>query len=289
MANRYGKPSLHDYLTLLAVKMAKGRKRKYTSTKATEFYDEHFEERHTYAYMYDIRAVLRRQEIQKFIDTLSSDLVIADLGCGVGDILSGVKTKYSAIGMDFSFHSLLLAKKVASGIPLINGSLDSLPFRDSCLDVVICLEVLEHLDDDRLAVREISRILRRGGYLIVSVPSHYYFSDYFDLMGHFRHYTRSQLVQLLGDAGFTVVRYLNHYPRTIRLYLYVYWGLVVVNSIIRRIMHDRKTLYERQVPFSSRPIYQQVIVPLFQAISKLDNFLQLGQIESSTFCVAQKR
>ena len=58
------------------------------------------------------------------------------------------------------------------------------------MDVALCLEVLEHIEDDQRAVREIHRVLRPDGLLIAAVPYTYYWPQYLKLLGHFRHYTR---------------------------------------------------------------------------------------------------
>jgi ubiquinone/menaquinone biosynthesis C-methylase UbiE len=272
-------------LSLLSIETAKRSKRAYTASKVNDFYNEHFEDRHIHSYRYDVRAVLRREEIGRFISTLPIDTVIADLGCGSGDILSVLKETHNPIGMDFSFHSLLLTKKAASGTPLTNGSLYSLPFRDHSLGVALCLEVVEHLQHDHIALREIYRVLKPGGYLIISVPSNYYFKEYLDLMGHFRHYTRSGMVRLLEDAGLSVIEYLNYYPRTTRIYLYVYWTFVIINRVFGKVMHDKKTFFERPLFLS---VFNRIIVPMFRNISRMDSSLHLGHLESNTFCVAQK-
>jgi 2-polyprenyl-3-methyl-5-hydroxy-6-metoxy-1,4-benzoquinol methylase len=71
----------------------------------------------------------------------------------------------------------------------VNSSLLELPFKENSFDIIICLEVLEHLKDDKKAVLNLSSCIKPGGYLIASVPSHFYFREYLDLMGHWRHYS----------------------------------------------------------------------------------------------------
>jgi SAM-dependent methyltransferase len=67
---------------------------------------------------------------------------------------------------------------------------------------VTCGEVLEHLDDDRAAVREIARVLRPGGVLVASVPANPWRYDWVDhWVGHRRRYTRDGFEQLMALAG----------------------------------------------------------------------------------------
>lgn len=82
------------------------------------------------------------------------------------------------------------------------GSLCALPFDDAAFDSAICMEVLEHIDEDALAVRELARVLRPGGTLLVSVPMPPAPPD----SAHVREgYTVEELHRLLTAGGFEVV------------------------------------------------------------------------------------
>ncbi len=288
MASDRGGPTLHDYIALWAVKASKRQKDDYSGDQRQAFYDEHFEERHVEAYKRDVRSVLRRREIQRVTSMLPEQAAILDVACGVGDVVSSLAPRHHVYAMDFSFHSLGLVGLMAPGIPRVNSSLYALPFRDESMDAVICLEVLEHLPDDRPAVAEITRILKPGGRAIVSVPSQYYFDDYFHLMGHFRHYTRHELVSLLESAGLRVERYLNHYPHGHNWYLYVYWSLVSLNAVRARLTGDRRSIYEWKLGWMSAPPYTYLSQCLLRIIAKADGSLPLERLDTSTFCVARK-
>lgn len=96
---------------------------------------------------------------------------------------------------------------------VLRGSGYQLPFKDGSFDCVIVSEVLEHLRDDAGALREVSRVLRPGGLLAVSVPrtgpeavcwalSHRYRNS---PGGHVRIYRRSQLERLVESRGYRIV------------------------------------------------------------------------------------
>ncbi len=84
-----------------------------------------------------------------------------------------------------------------------------LPFEDASFDLVICSEVLEHIPDEKTAVREIIRVLKPGGTLVVSVPRYFpericwALSDAYHQTanGHIRIYRKQQLVRLLEAQG----------------------------------------------------------------------------------------
>lgn len=87
------------------------------------------------------------------------------------------------------------------------GDLHALRFADESFDAAVCGEVLEHLDDDAGAARELRRVLAPGGILVASVPANPHRYDWVDRWaGHRRRYTSGDLQTLLRDAGFADVR-----------------------------------------------------------------------------------
>jgi len=87
------------------------------------------------------------------------------------------------------------------------GSAMALPFRDGAFDVVSVFDVVEHCEDDALALSELARVLRPGGRLLVSVPAYQWaWSDHDVQAGHYRRYTRRQIVRLVEGAGLDVAR-----------------------------------------------------------------------------------
>lgn len=81
---------------------------------------------------------------------------------------------------------------------------------EAAFDQVVCLNVLEHLEDDVEALRRISAALRPGGDLLLLVPAHPGLYGPMDrLAGHFRRYTRRELGKKLAAAGFEILE--NHY------------------------------------------------------------------------------
>jgi SAM-dependent methyltransferase len=80
------------------------------------------------------------------------------------------------------------------------------PLPDACLDVVVLLNVLEHIEDDAGAARQVHRILRPGGIAVVEVPAG---PDLFDIYDrqllHFRRYDTRGLERLLRGAGFEIL------------------------------------------------------------------------------------
>lgn len=99
---------------------------------------------------------------------------VLDVGCHSGTftakILKRVGSK-KVYGIDISEQAISLAKK---RIPFGNfrvGDAQKLPFKSDFFEAAFCLEVLEHVDDPVAVLKEINRILKKGGYAVLLVPS----------------------------------------------------------------------------------------------------------------------
>ncbi len=93
---------------------------------------------------------------------------ILDIGCGKGRFSEIFFMKGANIfGIDPSEKLLKEAREKSFGKSFISGSATDLPFSDNTFDCVFCIEVLEHVPDFRKAVREMVRVLKRNGKLII--------------------------------------------------------------------------------------------------------------------------
>jgi len=100
---------------------------------------------------------------------------ILDVGCGAGVMAKEVANRgYEILGMDYSYNMLKKAKAICnvstkSGITFFRGDIEFLPFKDSIFDMVICLGVITYLKSEYKALHEMSRILKPGGTMILSI------------------------------------------------------------------------------------------------------------------------
>ena len=87
------------------------------------------------------------------------------------------------------------------------AQLPELPFSDDAFSVVSAFDVIEHCVDEHASLREIHRVLRPGGVLLMSVPAYQWAWTDFDVAnGHFRRYTRDRAVRAVTAAGLQPVR-----------------------------------------------------------------------------------
>lgn len=131
-----------------------------------------------------------------------------DAGCGTGGNLVSLAAYGNVVGIDFSPAALRLAGQRGKW-PLLQGSVEQLPFRDRSFALVTCFDVICHrsISDDVAVLNEFRRVLKPGGRLLVRLPAYDWLYSRHDAAVHTRHrYTASELRHKLRAAGFTVMR-----------------------------------------------------------------------------------
>jgi SAM-dependent methyltransferase len=110
---------------------------------------------------------------------------------------------WHAVALEYSETGAQVARR--RGLPTTRGDALALPLRSGSVDLVMALDVLEHLDDDATAARELARVLRPGGRALVAVPADpLLWSDHDVAIGHHRRYVRGSLDAVLRSAGLLV-------------------------------------------------------------------------------------
>ena len=131
-------------------------------------------------------------------------LEILDMGCGPGGNILTLGEFGRVTGLDISEDALRFARDRGFK-ELIRGDARRLPFSDNFFDLVSCLDALEHIDDDAVAIREAFRVLKPGGIFLATVPAHpWLWSVHDEALHHLRRYTTADLTQKIIRAGFTV-------------------------------------------------------------------------------------
>ena len=90
-------------------------------------------------------------------------------------------------------------------IDVIQGSLTNLPFEDNSFDLVCAFDVIEHIQEDHQAVKEIKRVLKPKKKFFVTVPAYQFlWSEHDEVNYHYRRYSRTQLSRLFSETGLSV-------------------------------------------------------------------------------------
>jgi SAM-dependent methyltransferase len=117
--------------------------------------------------------------------------------------------------------------KTRAGLTTL-GEITAMPFPDCSFDLVCAFDIVEHVEDDRRAFRELSRIARDGAAVIFSVPLHPARWSAFDaLVGHVRRYDPDDLLNLLGEHSLMLEQsaVFGMQPRNRWLLEFAVWGL----------------------------------------------------------------
>ena len=125
----------------------------------------------------------------------------------------------------------------AGGKALV-GSAENLPFGNDSFDLVVATDVLEHIEDDRQVLSEVSRVLKPKGYFLFSVPLRPELFNKMDAVaGHKRRYEIGGLLNLLSSKGFEVARYrsLSFYFEVLR-----FWGKLLGLTKLMQRLYGRK-------------------------------------------------
>ena len=214
------------------------------------------------------------QHLMKKYVLNAKETVVLDSGCGSGEFLRYLSNRgYQNLnGTDFSKEALKQTKKKIKGdFYLANLDKKSALKKNSC-DLIVCSEVLEHVEKDREAIKSMHEALRKGGYLFISVPflmSNWSHHD--DFSGHIRRYEPGELEKKLMDNSFKVKESFS-------------WGNFVYAAyyvLLRKF--KAQTLMKKETK-NKTPLIQDVLFYLFQ-IDRLFPSKYKGQ---KLFLVAKK-
>ena len=153
---------------------------------------------------------------------------LLDVGCGEGLSIQNIsrkKQEFRTYGMDLSFLAVQLAKKLHNQSMFIQGNVINLPFKDESFQLVICLEVLEHLEKPEQGLRELSRV--SGSYILISVPNEPYFqianlirgkniSRWGNDIGHLQHWSAKRFIKFINHQT-KVIAWRTSFPWTLVL------------------------------------------------------------------------
>lgn len=148
-----------------------------------------------------------RWTLKKFNGFLNGKIL--EIGCGIGNFTKELIKYGEVYAIDIDQNHLkhtkkIVDKKVKLGLGDIEKGkyfFDSLRF-----DSIVCLNVLEHIKDDKKALTNIFNLLRREGYLVLLVPAHdFLYGEIDQSIGHFRRYNKEEVINKLRNLGFKVI------------------------------------------------------------------------------------
>lgn len=134
-------------------------------------------------------------------------LEVLEIGCGIGGVIGALRTLQNLrlTGSEIYIQGLQYAREKMPDVEFIQLDATNIPFRDT-FDVVGAFDVLEHIEQDELVMRQVRETLHPGGLFVVTVPQYQWMWSRLDeLVHHKRRYSRRQLIERLERSGFEVV------------------------------------------------------------------------------------
>jgi len=136
--------------------------------------------------------------------------VLLDCGAGTGLFAKEMETDCRVMVLDDHEEALRILRTRFSQDQILSLAGDEVPLPAGSLDYVTALDVLEHVPDDGAVVQGLHRLLKPGGLAVITVPaSMALWSDWDEVLHHYRRYGRAQLRALFPDAQWDVV-HVNH-------------------------------------------------------------------------------
>ena len=141
-------------------------------------------------------------QIEKLLDSKNKSVDILDVGCGTGINFKILNRFGKVTGIDNSQLAINFCQK--RGIKdVLKGEAEKLPLTDNSYDLVCAFDLIEHMDDDKKALREFYRVCKPSGYVFILAPAYQFlWSEHDEALHHKRRYTLSDLHRKLSLAGF---------------------------------------------------------------------------------------
>jgi|GEM_PF-2144367 len=214
--------------------------------------------------------VQREWHREKFDATISvldlSGKTVLDLACGSGGLSRKLKARFPSatiIGMDFNPKAIAYAKKKDKGIKGLSyrsADAQNIPLKDSSVDIVIGLDMLDHVPDYHKCLSEIHRVLRPAGEIVLTVENHHSLwpivEKLWDTFGdgreygdvHVIHFTPKTLEDAIKQHGFAIKKYFTIHNASTFFHLLSDWYPQVLNEVMSKnrlgltlFCHARKT------------------------------------------------
>lgn len=202
---------------------------------------------------------------------------ILDIGCGSGLMLNALEEIGQVSGMDMSDDAINFSKKIFSG-QVEKGFLpDNLPYPINNFDLVIALDVIEHVEDDVAALMKIHTHMTVGGKAVITVPANMLLWSEHDVINeHKRRYNLKELKSKLLASGFVIEK--------ISYYNTLLFPIVLTVRTINNVLH-RKDESDMIMP---NPILNSILKNIFVLEKYILRFCNLPHFGVSLIAVVRK-
>lgn len=149
--------------------------------------------------------------VKTFLKRFSSDGLghdkILDIGCGTGIILKLLENFGVAYGMELSSEAIRFLRQRGLNLIVRSDANQCLPFKNNTFSAITCFDVLEHIDRDITLLKEMARVCKPMGYIVITVPAFdILWSPHDVALHHKRRYTRKQMLENISKLSCTVIK-----------------------------------------------------------------------------------
>ncbi len=199
--------------------------------------------------------VTRKKIVLDIINRYLTDkghIKVLDIGCGSGLMLNALQSVGQTYGMDMSDDAIKFSKEIFSG-KVEKGFLpDQIPYQESFFNLIIALDVIEHVEGDIDSLKAMRSLLVPGGKAVITVPAYMFLWTKFDeLNQHKRRYTYTELNTKLERAGFSVEK-ISYYNT---LLFPVVFAVRMLNNVLKRDGASDVDIPSRPVNFILEKIF----------------------------------
>ncbi len=192
-------------------------------------------------------------------------------------MLNDLKAFGKVHGMDMSEEAIHFSRQIFDG-EIKKGSLpDDIPYPDNKFDVILALDVLEHIEEDQRSIEAIKNLLVKDGIVLITVPAFMFLWSSHDILNHHkRRYTLKELENKLKSAGFKIER-ISYFNSILFLPILLY-------RVFGRLMNKVRS-FDAKMP---SPALNHILAGIFQLETFILRFLNLP-FGVSIIAIARKK
>lgn len=191
-----------------------------------------------------------------------------EIGCGTGDFIRQIvqNEKLEITGSEIYLKGLVYAKKSLPTVDFVQFDVTQGTIGER-FDMITAFDVIEHIEQDQIALSNIGKMLKKNGILIMSVPQHMFlWSQLDEIVKHKRRYSRKELVAKLKENGFDI--------SYVTSFIFILFPLMLISRLVDRKDHQSRSeerALEKRVKFSG---FLNAIFDFFMRID--EGLIKLG-------------
>ena len=259
----------------------------------------------------DMSLKRRIKVVLEGLELKDSDILL-DCGCGDGLYYYFLSSFSSCqyYGLDLNFENIKINQANSNFLhaKFYHGNILSLPYKDGTFDKIISSETVEHVDDDLQALKELYRVLKKGGTMLLTVPNHNYpflwdpINRFLETIAHGFHfksgflaglwnqhvrlYYPDEIMKVVENAGFIVegVQLVTHYCLPFNHYLIN--AVAIILSKNKLPINIARSLNRTTSRENERPFLIEAAFKFAGWVDRLND--RLGTDGKSSVCIAIK-